>query len=211
MLTLFLPIMLLLTHLGTNYFLSRYAIGSALGVAILLGILGAYASARWPDVNRFISLMIVYSVTSGSLTLWSWATAKPRNDHGASLFATIPGSEPIVMASALEFVPSGGMQTRPRAAGCITCRIWGPRRQYRGSSRNTRSILTGTRRRCRWTTTTRSSGSTKSFESIRLDRPIWNGSSRVYGGRDGTSINRLKQARQALSRNRASCKPAKKT
>lgn len=35
---LFLPLMLLVTHFGTNYFQMRYAIGSAMGTAMLTGL-----------------------------------------------------------------------------------------------------------------------------------------------------------------------------
>ncbi len=106
MLALFLPIMLLLTHLGTNYFVARYAIGSALGVALLVGILAAYAGARWHFFKGLVSLIVLYCVTIGTLRLWIQARPNPPVDYGASLFASVPDAEPIVFASALDFMPS---------------------------------------------------------------------------------------------------------
>ena len=104
-LTMFIPIMLLLTHLRTNFFVARYAIGSALGIAILMGILAAYAGARWRFVSGVVSLIVLYCVTVGTLRLWKLAKPEPPIDHGSPLFAAVPGTEPIVVASALEFVP----------------------------------------------------------------------------------------------------------
>jgi mannosyltransferase len=105
-LTCFLPIMMLLTSLGTNMFISRYAIGSALGIALLAGILAAKAAARWRFINHLVSLIVLYCVTVGTLWLWTNTRLEPPDDHGTSLFAAAPGTEPIVVASALEFVPS---------------------------------------------------------------------------------------------------------
>ena len=106
MLTMFVPIMLLLTHLRTNFFVARYAIGSALGIALLMGFLAAHASARWRFVNGLVSLIVLYCVTIGMLQLWILARPEPPIDYGASLFAAVPSTEPIVVASALDFVPS---------------------------------------------------------------------------------------------------------
>lgn len=105
-LTMFVPILILLTHFGTNFFVSRYAIGSSLGIALTVGILAAYASARWRLISRLVPLIVLYGIASGILILWLAAKPDPPIDHGASLFAAAPGSEPIVVASALEFVPS---------------------------------------------------------------------------------------------------------
>ncbi len=105
-LTMFVPIMLLLTHFGTNYFVPRYAIGSALGAALLAGILAAYAGARWRIVKGLVPLIVIYCVTVGLVTSWRSATPKPPLDYGESLFAAVPGAEPIVVASSLDFMPS---------------------------------------------------------------------------------------------------------
>jgi 4-amino-4-deoxy-L-arabinose transferase-like glycosyltransferase len=112
-LTMFVPIMVLLTHLGTKYFIARYAIGSALGIALLGGILAAYAGTRWRFANGLVSLLVLYCVTAGMLSLWIPAKQRPPVDYAVSIFAVVPGTEPIVVASALEFMPSWWYSDRP--------------------------------------------------------------------------------------------------
>jgi len=47
-LVLILPIMLVLTGLGTGYFWERYGIGSALGVALVCGLLFSWLNKQLP-------------------------------------------------------------------------------------------------------------------------------------------------------------------
>ena len=71
-----------------------------------MGILAACVGARWRFVNGLVSLIVLYCVAFGTLMLWMNARPEPPIDYGVSLFAAVPGTEPIVVASALEFMPS---------------------------------------------------------------------------------------------------------
>jgi hypothetical protein len=106
LLILFLPLMLLLTRLGTGYFVSRYAIGSALGLALACGLLASYMDFRSPRARKFLYLAGLYCITSGVLRFYFESHPETPMDYGNSLFATAPASEPIVIESALHFSPA---------------------------------------------------------------------------------------------------------
>lgn len=106
MLVLFLPLMLLLTSLGTRYFVSRYAIGSTLGLALTCGLLASYMEFRLPHIHKVIYVAVLYCVTSGMLRFYFEAHPKTPSDYGNSLFSMIPASEPIVIESAINFSPA---------------------------------------------------------------------------------------------------------
>lgn len=104
-LLLFLPVMLIVTHFGTNYFMVRYAFGSAMGVAMLSGLLLS-------ELTRYSSRMVlvswsvtVYSIGVGLAAIWFAAHpsgVRPWNDP---FLRNVDSQEPIVVASALEFSP----------------------------------------------------------------------------------------------------------
>jgi 4-amino-4-deoxy-L-arabinose transferase-like glycosyltransferase len=107
MLALMLPLMLLITHFGTGFFVDRYAIGSALGISMLAGILAALGSGRWPQLRVLVSLVSLYSVVIGIALLWApTASYSHATDYGEALFRSVPGTEPIVVASSLQFPPA---------------------------------------------------------------------------------------------------------
>jgi hypothetical protein len=102
MLALFLPVMLLVTHLGTNYFQLRYGMGSALGLSLLSGLL--LSRLRWRHAPQLAWVAIVYSLTAGFLAM----RAAGDTDVNSWTDPILQGrdlQEPIVVASALQFSP----------------------------------------------------------------------------------------------------------
>jgi hypothetical protein len=101
-LALFLPIMLLVTHLGSGYFQERYAIGSAMGLAILIGLVfshGRLSALAWPAS--------LYCFTIALLGLWQMG--KPGLFYVAQLdpmLASAGHEYPIVVDNAVQFYPA---------------------------------------------------------------------------------------------------------
>jgi 4-amino-4-deoxy-L-arabinose transferase-like glycosyltransferase len=102
-LTLLLPVMLLVTHFGTNYFHLRYGIGSALGISLLSGLL--LSRLRWRHASQLVWVVFVYSLAVGILGIrvaGDTTDVAPWNDP---ILRDRDAKEPIVVASALEFSP----------------------------------------------------------------------------------------------------------
>ncbi len=114
-LSLFLPIMLLATHLGTNFFERRYGIGSALGIAMFAGLL--LAKSRWSHATALAWTGVAYSLAIGMLAMWGASNSVSLNSWSDPVLQAGGASEPIVVASALEYPPMwwyGGAALRGR-------------------------------------------------------------------------------------------------
>jgi hypothetical protein len=87
-LALFLPIMLLVTHLRSGYFQERYAIGSAMGLAMLIGLVfshGRLSAFAWPAS--------LYCFTIALLGLW----------HMSKPGFYVPQLDPILLSAGHEY------------------------------------------------------------------------------------------------------------
>ena len=103
-LVLLLPIMLLVTELGTRYFAERYAIGSALGVAVVAGLFSSHLSRRFPAINTFIPAVILYSFAMALIAFCHGG--QPRDVSGVQaepVFLSAPAAEPVVIDDPLVF------------------------------------------------------------------------------------------------------------
>lgn len=110
---LLLPILLAVTWVTTGYFKARYAIGTSIGVAILLGY-AAYAAGRRGRQGAIAALLTMVMMA----TVWSGARIVRTVNGTASQFAvmtgatagsvlaTLPDDRPIVVGS-----PSVWMRT----------------------------------------------------------------------------------------------------
>lgn len=115
MLSLFLPIMLLATHFGTNDFQLRYGIGSALGLSLLAGLL--LSRLHWRHAPQLAWVGVVYSLTVGFLGMRTAAHLAEVSAWNDPILQDRDAREPIVVASALEFSPMwwyADSQTRPQ-------------------------------------------------------------------------------------------------
>jgi hypothetical protein len=115
MTTLLLPVILLATRLGTNYFQARYGLGSGLGVAMLSGML--MARLRWRYAVSLAWAAAVYSVAAGLLGLWFAARPPGVPAWNDPTLRAGNANEPIVVANATEFsrlwwYSDGGMRAR---------------------------------------------------------------------------------------------------
>ncbi|MBV8674714.1 MAG: glycosyltransferase family 39 protein [Acidobacteriaceae bacterium] len=102
-LALMLPVILIITHIGSNYFQLRYGIGSAMGISLLCGLL--LPRLRWRHAASLALVATIYCFLVGLLGLG--LAAKPRRE----LWWTDPmlhagnADEPIVIANAVRFPP----------------------------------------------------------------------------------------------------------
>jgi len=103
-LTLILPLMLVVTHLGTNYFQVRYGIGSAMGISMLAGMLSARFQLR--HAKLLAQGVIFYSVAFALIDLWSIPKPKTPHPWNDPVLQGGDQQEPIVIASALQFSPT---------------------------------------------------------------------------------------------------------
>jgi hypothetical protein len=95
---LLLPLMLLVTHFGTNYFMVRYGLGSAVGIALLTGMLfDRFRAQRLRIIVTTYACLLSFLMACG-------LRAVPLQLDPMLLADT--SSEPIVVASALQFSPA---------------------------------------------------------------------------------------------------------
>ncbi len=103
-LVLILPVMLLLTSVGTGYFWARYAVGSVLGIAILTGLLMSRVSRRLVVVDNLAIACVFYGLVFG---VFGISTIRlPDQVMGAEhdpFFLSARTGEPMVIASAVVF------------------------------------------------------------------------------------------------------------
>ena len=102
-----LPIMLLVTKLETGYFVPRYAIGSALGVAVVSGLLLSHWKIRIPEIEAFIPAGVIYCITIAMLGFWQLGqTERSTGVQSDPVFLAAPPREPVVIADAVLFWPT---------------------------------------------------------------------------------------------------------
>lgn len=107
MLALILPVMLLVSQFEAGYFMPRYAIGSDIGIAILLGLLPSPLSRRLPGVSAFAPAAVLYCSILALLTLWvEGPVPESPGLQSTPLFHSAPEGEPIVIAGAVPFLPT---------------------------------------------------------------------------------------------------------
>jgi nicotinamide riboside transporter PnuC len=102
-LALFLPFMLAVTRVGTDYFQPRYAIGSMFGLSMLSGML--VARLRWRLARPVSEALILYSLMLGFLNIWLAPVPKTPYPWTDPVLRAGSQQEPVVIASALEFSP----------------------------------------------------------------------------------------------------------
>jgi hypothetical protein len=106
-LLLLLPIMLLVTRFGSGYFAPRYAVGTALGVAVLSGLLLHRLNLHWPALKRVVPVAAFYGFAVAIAVLWFSGPVQPNaGDANDPVFLAAPKDEPIVMASSKQFTPT---------------------------------------------------------------------------------------------------------
>ena len=112
---LLLPVILLVTHFGTNYYQARYGMGSGLGVAMLCGML--LSRWRWRHADSLVWTVAGYSLSVGLLGLWLAAKMPGVNSWDDPILRAGSADQPIVVANATEFPPmwwhsDGAMRAR---------------------------------------------------------------------------------------------------
>jgi 4-amino-4-deoxy-L-arabinose transferase-like glycosyltransferase len=110
-LSLLLPLMILLTAIETGYFLTRYAIGSSLGLALL----GGWALPRLDRLRLIAQPLLALSTLSFLLLIAAallienmsqpiW-NAQPAAKAVSPLLLNAPGDLPIVVANVFDYAP----------------------------------------------------------------------------------------------------------
>ena len=102
-LSFFIPIMLIATHLGTNFFQTRYGIGSSMGVSMLSGILLGRISGR--SAISVAWAAAAYSLCVGLAGIWLAAQSPNTSPWLDPVLQAGDLREPVVIASALQFSP----------------------------------------------------------------------------------------------------------
>ncbi len=115
-LSLFLPFMLLLTHLGTNFFEMRYGLGSALGLSIMIGLLLSHLQARWRGTPELAWGGTSYGLAMACICLSVAAHPPGPAPWQDPVLESRDVQEPIVVASALEFSPMWWYAKEPMRA-----------------------------------------------------------------------------------------------
>jgi 4-amino-4-deoxy-L-arabinose transferase-like glycosyltransferase len=109
-LTLLVPIMIGVTWFATGYYLVRYAIGAAMGMAILAGIAAPLLGRNRSHVTAAASLSVVLVALAfaGARTrtvIHRFAKSPVASLGAGSVLDAAQGREPIVVASALTYIP----------------------------------------------------------------------------------------------------------
>jgi len=108
-LALMVPIVIGLTSLTTGYYMDRYAIGAAMGIAILAGQLVPAIGRRSGQAGAVSALCVIllaadiafHPVLASAFHGTAWRHAASATPD--SLLSRAPGTDPIVIASALEY------------------------------------------------------------------------------------------------------------
>ena len=101
-LSLITPLIIVVSRLETGFFQPGYAVGSAMGLAILITIL----LARWRIDSPLAWTASIYCIVVGLLVLWYTPHPEATLPWSDPVLYAGPASEPIVVASALEFSPA---------------------------------------------------------------------------------------------------------
>lgn len=109
-LVLLVPVIVIVTRLATGYYQGRYGIGAAMGVAILMGFAAPLSGGRRRNVTAVGALCVVLLVLvfagNGTAHVIERLASSPHGNAGTgSLLDVAPGSEPIIVAGAMNFVP----------------------------------------------------------------------------------------------------------
>jgi len=112
-LALLTPVIVGVSWLSTGYYIARYAIGTAMGIALLMGMAAA-RRGRNPSHGHSaaaLCLAALVVVNAGSAAIGFvfptvTAPVAAADPPPGSLLETIPGQEPIVLASALDYMPT---------------------------------------------------------------------------------------------------------
>jgi hypothetical protein len=98
---LILPVMLVVTRLGTNYFAARYAVGVSLGLSIVLGLLLSRPRVRSRKYETLLYTLVVYSLLIAYGVLLPDEVDQKARIQTDPLFLSIAPGEEIVMSDAL--------------------------------------------------------------------------------------------------------------
>ena len=112
-LALLVPIMIGITWIATGYYQPRYAIGTTIGIAILLGFaaqrLGRNASHGVSMALLCLVLLSVHYIGADANALIDRLFRQPQHvaeASGGSVLDSAPGREPIVFASPVFYLPA---------------------------------------------------------------------------------------------------------
>ena len=121
-LALLLPIMVGITWIATGYYLPRYAIGAAMGIAILMGMAAQHLGRNASHGSAVASLCMVFALLAfaspGTYAVFDRPTKSTvdRAPGSGSLLDAAQGQEPIVVASALAYMPKWWYASPPLRA-----------------------------------------------------------------------------------------------
>jgi len=100
---LLLPVILIVTRSGTDYYQPRYGIGSGMGIAMLCGMM--LSRLRWRHAPPLAWVLSAYCVAVGLLGIWLAAKPPGVAPWADPLLHAGNANEPIVVANATEFSP----------------------------------------------------------------------------------------------------------
>ncbi len=103
---LILPLMLLITRLGTNYFAARYAVGTSLGFSIVLGLLLSRPRVRSQKFETVLYALVAYCLLMAYGVLLPDEMDRMARVQTDPLFLSIAPGEEIVMSDALMYFPA---------------------------------------------------------------------------------------------------------
>ncbi len=108
-LALLFPIMVGFTWLTTGYYMDRYAISAAVGFAVLIGFASSRLGRNRCQATAVAALCTILlagrlAVTgAGELRAWRMTSESSPETQDDSFLRTVPGNEPIVIASAMAY------------------------------------------------------------------------------------------------------------
>jgi len=109
-LTLLVPVMIGLTWFATGYYLERYAISAAMGIAILAGLeIGgsSHSTAVAALCSILLGMWLIAPLADAGARTIERRMARPPSANAATgwTLSDVPGLEPIVVASAVTYIP----------------------------------------------------------------------------------------------------------
>ena len=111
-LAMLVPIMIVFTWLTTGCYISRYAIGAAMGIAILVGLVTPFLGRSRRHVTGVAALCVLLLgawlfaplASTGARAMFQRAKPAPSGSlEATTVLDAAPGREPIVVASALSY------------------------------------------------------------------------------------------------------------
>jgi 4-amino-4-deoxy-L-arabinose transferase-like glycosyltransferase len=121
-LALLLPIMVGITWIATGYYLPRYAIGAAMGIAILMGMAAQHLGWNASHGSAAAALCMVFALLAfagpRTYAVLDRLTKSPVDSAPgqSSVLDAARGQEPIVVASALAYMPKWWYASPPLRA-----------------------------------------------------------------------------------------------